>query len=387
MKKRKICVVTGSRADYGHLYWIMKEIQNDSSLKLQVIAGAAHLLKQFGRTVEKIEKDGFSIAYKARMPLATDSPEAVSKSLGIGVDSFAKGLKKLNPDLLVILGDRYEIFAAAQAAMIARIPIAHIHGGESTEGLIDEAIRHSITKMAHLHFAASETYRKHIIQMGEEPNRVFNYGAPGLDHIKKTKALTLQELESCLKIKIHLPLFLVTYHPVTLEGKKSLRSAQELFKALNHFRRGTIIITKSNTDPLGLSINQLIDEYVEKKSRTFAFTSLGQEIYLSLMHHATLLVGNSSSGIIEAPFMGKISINIGDRQKGRLRAKTVIDCPENSGKIKQSIQSGLIRSKKVKPDFLYGKGRASMMIKKEIKYFPLGADLLKKKFYVPAGCR
>ena len=385
MKKRKICVVTGSRADYGHLRWLMEEIRRDSRLKLQLVATGSHLSSSYGRTLNNIQSDGFRVDVKVRILTLDNTPTGVTKALGAAVSGFADVFKRLRPDMVVILGDRYEIFAAAQAAMIARIPIAHIHGGESTEGLIDEAIRHSIGKMSHFHFVSAEPYRKRLIQLGEEPTRVFNYGAPGLDNFAKLPLLSKHELEKTLKLRFQKRIFLVTYHPVTLSGDRRPVVVRALLQALDSFKQVTILITKANADAGGLAINRLLDAYAKKrKDHVFIFTSIGQLKYLSAMKQADLVLGNSSSGLIEAPSLKKPAVNIGERQRGRLRASSVIDCRESKQEIVRAIQKALSPSfqrtlkKTVSP---YGRaGRISFRIKEKLKNVKLDKVLM-KRFY------
>ena len=255
MNKRKICIVTGTRAEYGLLYWLMKEIQGDAALELQVIVTGMHLSPEFGLTYKKIEEDGFTINEKVEMLLSSDTPVGIAKSVGLGVIGFADALARQKPDILVVLGDRFEILSAAQAAMVARIPIAHIHGGETTEGAIDEAIRHAITKMAHFHFTAAEPYRRRIVQLGEAPERVMNYGAPGLDNIKKLKLLNRAAFEKAIKFSLGKMSFLVTYHPVTLSAANPEQSFKELTNALDQFPEAKIIFAKANADTAGRIIN------------------------------------------------------------------------------------------------------------------------------------
>lgn len=388
VSKRKICVVTGTRAEYGLLYWLMKEIQDDPDLELQIVATGMHLSPEFGLTYRIIEQDGFDIDYKVEMLLSGDTPVAIAKSLGLGVIGFADALNQLQPDILVLLGDRFEILAAAQAALIARIPIAHIHGGETTEGVIDEAIRHSITKMSYVHFVAAEPYRRRVIQMGEHPERVINVGAIGLDNVTRLSILSREELEKAIGFQLGERNFLVTYHPVTLKKEGPERAVRELMKALDEFPEAKVIITKSNADTDGRIINQLFDEYAEKwPNRIYLSTSLGQINYLSVLKHVDVVIGNSSSGIIEAPAFGTPTVNLGDRQKGRLKAASVIDCDENAEEITHAIHKAL------SPEFRqslkdmkspYGSGNASVRIKEYLKHMPL-TDGLMKSFYDLCG--
>lgn len=382
--KRKICVVTGTRAEYGLLYWLMKEIQKDPDLELQIIVTGMHLSPEFGLTYKQIEEDGFSINEKIEMLLSSDTPGGIAKSLGLGTIGFADALDRLKPDILVILGDRYEILSAAQAAMIYRIPIAHIHGGEITEGLIDEAIRHSITKMAHIHFTAADIYRKRVIQMGECPDAVFNYGAPGIDNIIKFNLLAKEQLQSELGIDFTNKVFIVTFHPVTLEEGTAEEQFRELLIAFEAFPEVQLIFTKANSDTEGRIINQLIDEYVsQNKNRAKAYTSLGQLRYFSCLKYSSAVVGNSSSGLIEAPFFKVPTINIGDRQKGRLKASSVIDCMPKGNEIIRAISySQTVEFKEVLEDTesLYGSGNTSKRIKEKLKDINLN-NIVKKSFY------
>lgn len=384
MHKRKICIVTGTRADYGLLYWLIKEIQEDTDLELQVIATGMHLSPEFGLTYQKIEEDGFQINEKVEMLLSSDTPIGVTKSIGLGVIGFADALARLKPDVLVVLGDRFEIFAIAQAAMVVGIPIAHIHGGETTEGAIDEAMRHAITKMAHFHFTAAEPYRNRVIQLGETPERVFNYGAPGLDNLKKLVLLKKVAFEKAIDFQLANPSFLVTYHPVTLSNTKPEKSFNELLNAVDRFPEATVIFTKANADTNGRIINHEIDKYAEKNPlRAKVFTSMGQLLYLSAIRNVDIIIGNSSSGILEAPSLKKPTVNIGDRQRGRLKADSVIDCEEKERSIATAIKKGLAPEfKKILRNAKnpYGQGNVSLKIKEYLKKVSL-QNILMKKFY------
>lgn len=384
MKKRKICIVTGSRAEYGLLFWLMKEIQNDPELQLQIIATGMHLSPEFGLTYKQIEEDGFSIDERVEMLLSCDTPVGITKSVGLGVIGFADALSRLKPDILVVLGDRFEILAAALAAMIALIPIAHIHGGETTEGAIDEAIRHAITKMSHFHFTAAAPYRNRVIQLGETPERVLNHGAPGLDNIKKLKLLNKSAFEKAIDFQLGKPTFLITYHPVTLSDKSQETAFQELLKALGQFPEAKMIFTKANADTAGRIINNIIDKFAESHpNRVKAFTSMGQLLYLSALKNADVVIGNSSSGIVEAPAFHKPTVNIGKRQQGRLKADSVIDCDEREQAIVTAIKKALspefkvVLKKTINP---YGSGNASAKIKNYLKKATL-QNILMKKFH------
>ncbi len=340
--KRKICIVTGTRAEYGLLYWLMKEIQADDALELQIIATGAHLSPEFGLTYREIEKDGFRINATVEMLLSSDTPVGVAKSMGIALIGIADAFQRLSPDIVVVLGDRYEILAAAEAAMVANIPIAHIHGGEITEGAIDDSIRHAITKMAHLHFVAAPEYRNRVIQMGENPVHVYDVGAVGIDNIVKMQLMSRHELEESIQFVLGEKYFLVTYHPVTVSNAKHSDALQNLFDALDCFPEYRILFTKSNSDAGGREINRQVDAYADmRKDRVVCCTSLGQLRYLSAMKHAAAVVGNSSSGILEAPVLKASTVNIGDRQKGRLRFPSVIDCAEEKVAIVAAIQKAL----------------------------------------------
>ena len=382
--KRRICVITGTRAEYGLLYWLMKEIQSEEKLELQIIATGMHLSPEFGETFRQIESDGFIINEKIETLLSSDTPIGIVKSIGLGVIGFADAFSRLEPDIIVVLGDRYEILAGAQAAMIMKIPIAHLHGGETTEGAFDEGIRHAITKMANLHFVANDVYCKRVIQLGEAPERVYNYGAIGLDNINKLPLLSLNELMDALDFDLGELSFLVTYHPATLSNMKPEQCMLSLLGALDKFPNAKIIFTKANADTYGRIINKMIEDYVARQShRSTVFTSLGQLRYLSALKHVDAVIGNSSSGLIEAPALRTPTINIGNRQKGRLRASTVIDCAENETDIINAIKTALSSrfrdglSKVVSP---YGEGNSSQRIVSKLKEIDLN-NLLIKKFY------
>lgn len=381
---KKICVVTGTRAEYGLLYWTMKKIKEDDDLTLQIIATGSHLSPEFGYTYQQIEKDGFHIHKKIEILLSSDSEVGVCKSMGLALISFAEAYQELQPDLIVVLGDRFEIHAAVSAAMIHRIPVAHCHGGEITEGAIDESIRHSITKMSHLHFTSTEEYRKRVIQLGEQPNHVFNVGALGVENINKLKLLDREGFEQSIQKKLMPKNILVTYHPVTLEQQSAQQQTQQLLEALDELQNTLIIFTKANADTEGRVINQMIDQYVAQNAeKSIAFDSLGQLRYLSAMQFMDAVVGNSSSGIIEVPYFKIPTINIGNRQKGRIRAKSVIDCEPELSSIQNALQLAF------DPQFIkdiqqqdnpYGSGNSSDIILEEIKKID-PATIIKKSFF------
>lgn len=378
---RKICIITGSRAEYGLLYWLMKEIQADPALQLQVIATGMHLSPEFGLTYKAIEEDGFAIDAKVEMLLSSDTPVGIAKSIGLGIIGFADALERLKPDILLVLGDRYEIFSAVQAALVARIPVSHIAGGDTTEGAFDESIRHSITKMSHLHFVTNEDAARRVRQLGENPDYIFKVGSPGLDNITRLKLPDRQELESSLDFKFKEKNLLVTFHPVTLETQSAEVQFQELLTALDALGPDVgIIFTKPNADTDGRAIIRLMDSYVATHSNARAYVSLGQLRYLSAMSHADAVVGNSSSGLYEAPSFGKPTVNIGDRQKGRLQAASVINCAPVSGEISKAIVRALATdcSGTVNP---YGDGNSSIRIKDRLKQIVEPSVLLKKHFF------
>jgi UDP-hydrolysing UDP-N-acetyl-D-glucosamine 2-epimerase len=386
MVKRKICVVTGSRAEYGLLYWLMKEIQGDSDLQLQVIVTGMHLSPEFGLTYKLIEADGFDIDAKVEMLLSSDTPVGIAKSMGLGLTGFADTLDRLRPDILVLLGDRYEILAAAQAALVARIPIAHIAGGDVTEGAFDEAIRHSITKMAHLHFVTNAESARRVRQLGENPAHIFNVGSPGLDFIKRVKLLDRPELEESLDFKFKENNLLITFHPVTLDMQSAAVQFQELLIALDKLGQNVgIIFTKPNSDTDGRAIIQLMDDYVANHPNARAYTSLGHARYLSAISQVDAVVGNSSSGLYEAPSFGKPTVNIGDRQKGRLEAASVINCAPQADAIEKTIRQALVLdcSSTINP---YGDGNSSIRIKDHLRQVAEPSALLKKHFFDLTGC-
>lgn len=382
--QRKICVVTGSRAEYGLLYWLMKEIQGDADLELQLVVTGMHLSPEFGLTWKQIEQDGFTIQRKVEMLLSSDTPTGIAKSIGLGVIGFADALEALQPDVLLVLGDRFEIFAACQAAMAHRIPIAHIHGGEITEGAVDDAIRHAISKMAHLHFTATEPYRRRVIQLGEQPRHVFNVGAPGLDNIAGLQLLDKAQLEQAIDFKLGKRNLLVTFHPVTLENATASTQFEQLLQALDRFDDCHIIFTLPNADTDGRAIIGMIEQYRQRyPERVASFVSLGTLRYLSTLQFMAAVVGNSSSGIIEAPAFKIGTINIGDRQKGRLCGDSVIHCEPEADAIERALNrlfSEQFQASLQNVENPYGDCGASAKIKTLLKTQPLDG-LLKKSFY------
>jgi UDP-N-acetylglucosamine 2-epimerase (non-hydrolysing)/GDP/UDP-N,N'-diacetylbacillosamine 2-epimerase (hydrolysing) len=381
MSGRRICVVTGSRAEYGLLYWVMKELQGDADLVLQVIATGMHLAPEFGSTYRVIEEDGFTIDAKVEMLLASDTPVGIAKSIGLGVIGFADAFERLHPDLVVLLGDRFEILAAAQAALVARIPVAHIAGGDTTEGAFDEAIRHSITKMSHLHFVTNEEAARRVRQLGEAPDKVYLVGSPGLDHIERLALLDREELSRQLDHAFRQRNLLVTFHPVTLDEQPAERQFEELLTALDALGENVgLFLTRPNADTGGKALFPLIDAFTSSHRNTKAFTSLGQLRYLSLMSQVDAVVGNSSSGLYEAPSFKKPTVNIGDRQRGRLQAGSVLNCPPCADAIEKTIRTAfaLDCQNVVNP---YGDGKSSPRIVRVLKSVADPRALLKKHFF------
>lgn len=381
---KTICVVTGTRAEYGLLKPLLKKIEADEELILKLVVTGMHLSTEFGYTVNEIEEDGFAIDRKIEMLLSADTESAIVKSMGIEMIGFSDYFQDSRPDLIVLLGDRYEILMAAAAAMIFRIPIAHIHGGELTEGVIDEAIRHSITKMSMLHFVTIEEYKKRIIQLGENPDNVFCVGSLGVESIHKIDLLSREKLEDEIKIKFDMPVAMVTYHPVTLEQDTSKEQFERLLKVLDENKEFKFIFTKANSDTDGRVINELIDEFVAKrKDRCVAFASMGQLRYLSSLQYCQVVIGNSSSGIIEVPSFQIPTINIGDRQRGRVQAATLINCGTEEKEIQDAITLAMCQNFREKLSQVknpYDKEGTSDEIVKIIKIFLNKEKSLKKQF-------
>jgi GDP/UDP-N,N'-diacetylbacillosamine 2-epimerase (hydrolysing) len=380
--KRKVCIVTGSRADYGLLRLVMKGISDDPGLTLQVIATGTHLSQNFGMTYKEIEDDGFIIDFKVEILNSLDSPVGIAESMSKGLIGCAKAIESLKPDLVVVLGDRYEIFAAAAAALVARIPIAHLHGGESTIGAFDEAFRHSITKMSQLHFVATDEYRKRVIQLGEDPEKVFLVGGLGVDNLKNIDLLNKVEIERLLGVKFLEKSLLITFHPVTLEDDTAEAQTKELLSALLELSDTTLIFTMPNADTGGLAIMNLIEKFVDSIPHAYLFKSLGQHLYLSCIPYVDGVVGNSSSGLTEVPTFKKGTINVGSRQLGRLTASSVINCEPEQGQIRRAIErlySEEFRAVLADTRNPYGEGGASLKIVDTLR----GCDLngiIQKKF-------
>lgn len=382
---KKICIITSTRADYGLLVPIIEKIKNDKNLKLQLIVTGMHLSPEFGLTYKQIEEDGYEITEKIEILLSSDTAIGISKSMGLTIISFSEAFERIKPDLIIALGDRYEIFSAVSTAHISKIPIAHLYGGETTQGAFDEALRHCISKMSYLHFTSTEEYKKRVIQLGENPNRVFNVGALGIENIKNMKLLSKIELEKQIDFELKDKYALVTFHPVTLEKSTSKTQFQNLLNALEEIQDLKVIFTKTNSDTDGRILNKMIDDFVIKNPEKYkAFTSMGQLKYLSAMKYSCMVIGNSSSGIVEAPSFKIPTINIGDRQKGRIQGETIINTYPCKDDILRSIQIATINIENssyknvINP---YGDGCTSEKIIKEIKNQLEAKINLKKKFY------
>ena len=383
--KKKICVITGSRAEYGLFSPLLKQLRNDRSFQLQIIAAGMHLSSVFGSTFKEIEKDGFLINEKVYMRLGDDSPAGITRSMGAGMIGFAGALKRLAPDLVLVLGDRFEIFAAAAACHTARIPLAHFYGGDLTEGAIDDAFRHCITKMSLLHFVSTEACRRRVIQLGEAPSRVFNIGSLGIDNILNLPLLERAELEKEIGFQMGVRNILVTFHPVTLEAGSAEKQCKEMLNALDSLGDCSLVFTGSNADTEGRIILKLIREYIGKnRGKAAYFASLGAIKYLSVMKYSDMVLGNSSSGIVEAPSFGIPTVNIGDRQKGRVQPGSVINCGPRAVDIRRAIwkaRSPDFRKKCSKIINPYGDGNSAAKAVKRIKEYFACPRVMRKSFY------
>jgi len=380
---RKVCVITGSRAEYGLLRPLMEKVRDDQELVLQVIVTGSHLSAEFGSTLSEIVKDNFEITASVDILNGDDSSLGIARAMGKGLGEIANSLVDIDPDLVVVLGDRYEIFSAVAAALVLGIPVAHLHGGEITVGAFDDALRHSITKMSHLHFVAALEYKERVIQLGENPENVFLVGGLGVDVIKKTKLLEKRMLEQMLDINFEEKSLLITFHPVTLDEISSEFQLRELLSVLSELDKTTLIFTMPNADTGGRALIRILEEYRDKNSNAYLFSSLGQLMYLSCVALVDGVIGNSSSGISEVPSFKKPTINIGDRQKGRLLALSIINCEPN----RESIRSALVEmyssefqsklSEAVNP---YGEGGATERILSVIREVDL-EGISKKVFW------
>lgn len=381
---RKVCVVTGTRAEYGLLSRLMWLIRADHDLTLQIIATNMHLSPEFGLTYKEIEADGFTIDKKVPMPKLADTSNGIVKSMAVELSGIADAYEELRPDLIVLLGDRYEMLIAATAALVYKIPIAHIHGGEITEGAFDDAIRHAITKMSHLHFTSTEEYRRRVIQLGEQPDRVFNVGSLGVENIKKMTLMSKDEIEKSLGFELNKKTVIATYHPVTLTKGNNRIEMDEFLTALDEEKNIRVLFTMPNSDTEGTYISERISEFTTRnRERAIAFTSLGMKRYLSVIKHVAAVIGNSSSGIIEAPSLGIPTLNIGDRQKGRVTCDSIISCYSDKDSIRKGLKKVLSEemaeiAKEVRNP--YEKKKTAQSIFNVIKGCPLN-DLAQKSFY------
>lgn len=379
--RRKICVVTGSRADYGLLYWLMKDIQASPLYELQLVVTGMHLSPEFGLTVNVIEEDGFRIAARVESLLSSDTAIGVTKAVGLGVIGFADVYERLRPDLVLLLGDRFEIFAAAQAALFARVPIAHIGGGDVTEGAFDEAMRHGISKMSHLHFVTNKEAASRLERMGEDPAHIFNVGSPGLDHLHRSHLLDRTTLERELGFQFRERNFMITFHPVTLDMMPSEAQLEMLLGALDQSGPDVgLIFTLPNADTEGRALIQRVEEFVSLRDNARAYPSLGQERYLGTMAIADVVIGNSSSGFYEAPSLRTPTVNIGRRQQGRLKAASVFDCPPEKEAITKAIAQALVFGRQMVEN-PYQRGDCAELIVKELSGIDNYASLTMKHFF------
>ncbi|MFF2796875.1 UDP-N-acetylglucosamine 2-epimerase [Lysinibacillus xylanilyticus] len=372
--KRKICIVTGTRAEYGLLSNLAKQLQKDKEFDLQMVVTGMHLSPEFGSTYKEIENDGFLIDEKIEILLSADSPTGIVKSIGLATVSFADALNRLQPDLIIILGDRFEMLAVAQTALIMLIPIAHIHGGECTFGAYDDAIRHSITKMATWHFTSTESHRKRVIQLGESPDRVYNVGALGIENIANLNLLTRHELFQKLQLDEQRPMFLITYHP---ETNGHINGIYELLKALENYSDVNLVFTKSNADNGGRMINESIQQFVLNHSNAKIFDSLGQLKYLSAVKNADVVIGNSSSGLIEVPYLETPTVNCGNRQEGREHPNSVFNTNMDTENIRNTIEKARKFSNKY--EHIFGDGIVSEKIITVLRSLP--SFSIQKGFY------
>lgn len=381
---KTIMVLTATRAEFGLLNPIIHELIKSVEFDVRVAVTGMHLSPEFGLTYKEIIKEGIEIDKKIEILLSSDTPSAISKSMGVAMIGFADYLDEHKPDALLVLGDRYETLAVCCAAMNARIPIIHLYGGEATEGLIDEAVRHSITKMSYLHLTSTEEYRKRVIQLGEAPERVYTVGSTGVENALNMPLFSKNELEKELRIKLEKPFAVVTFHPVTLENNKAEGQFKEILEAFDANADMDYIFTKANSDSNGRIINKLIDEYAGSKKNAFVFDSLGMKCYLSSLKYAEMVIGNSSSGLVEAPAFGTPTINIGDRQKGRVKAESVVDCEPISEEISRAIQQArqpIFRQRCNKVINPYGNGETTKKVIAAIRNMMANPIDLKKKFY------
>jgi UDP-hydrolysing UDP-N-acetyl-D-glucosamine 2-epimerase len=383
--KRKICAVTGTRAEYGLLVPLLEAIRREPEFQLQLVATGAHLSPEFGLTYREIERDGFPIDRKVEMLLSSDTPVGIAKSIGLAVIGFAEAFDQLQPDLVVLLGDRYELLAAAQAALVARVPVAHIGGGDTTEGAFDEAIRHCITKMAHLHFVTNTDAARRVEQLGEDPANIHNVGSLGIDRILGLPCLSRAELEQTLGLSFHARNLLITFHPATLDLEPAEKQFQELLSALDALgKEFGLIFTMPNADPQSRELILLMREFAQDHPNAAVFPSLGQSRYFSLVRQMDAVVGNSSSGLYEVPSFRKPTVNIGDRQKGRPAASSVLSCAPKREEIREAIRSAMSLDCSAAEN-PYGTGNTAEKIREILKAIPDYRTFLRKQFYPIRG--
>lgn len=379
---KKICVVTGTRAEYGLLRPLIKRIQKDNDLELQIIATGMHLSPEFGLTFKEIEADGFIINEKIEMLLSSDTPVGISKSMGLAMISFAEAFDRLKPDMIVVLGDRYEMLSIASVAVVAGIPIIHLHGGETGAGTIDNMIRHAITKISLLHFTSTESYRKRVIQLGEHPSNVYNVGALGIENIKELNLLSKDDLENDLNFNIDSKTILCTFHPLSLEHNLAQEQFNEILRGFDKIEGLKIIFTKCNSDTGGRIINKMIDNYIfDNLEKSISFSSLGTMRYLSTAKYVKAVVGNSSSGIIEIPSLGTYTLNIGKRQDGRIQSDSIINCKPIEEDVFEKLAYVMERPKLIKVNNPYEKENTSLNIINIIKERMFVNDFSEKEFY------
>jgi len=385
MKKKIISILTATRAEYGLLRPVIKQLLKDETVEVRVVVTGAHLSHEFGLTYKEIEQDGIRIDRKIDIMLSSDSPSAISKTMGIAMMSFADYFAERRPDIFIVLGDRYETLAVCCAAANERIPIAHLYGGEATEGALDESFRHAITKLSYLHFTSTEDYRRRVIQLGESPDRVYNVGSLGVENVLHEPLLPRAELEEILDFSLEKPYAVITYHPVTLEHQTAQKQFVTILNVLEYQQNLSLLFTKANADEGGRVINKMIDSYVEKHNNATAFTSLGTQKYLSAVAYSSVVIGNSSSGIIEVPSLHVPTINIGDRQKGRIQAESIINCEPTEKDFSEKLAYAVSEESQQKAKSCtnpYGEGNTSERICSEIRHFLSHTpDNLKKTFY------
>ena len=383
--QKKICVLTATRAEYGLLRSVIKKLSEDKYFDVKIVATGAHLSPDHGLTYKEIEADGFQIDKKIEILLGSDTPSSISKSMGLAMIGFADYFLESKPDGLIVLGDRYETLAVCIAAMNAQMPIFHLYGGETTEGAIDEAIRHSITKMSYLHFTTTQAYRNRVIQLGERPDRVFAVGATGVENILSESLMSKSELEDSINFRLDKDFAVVTFHPVTLEDSSTESQIKELLSALDYFKNFKFIITKANADANGRIINKYLDDYAKTNKNTIVIDSLGMKRYLSALKYAKLVIGNSSSGIVEVPSFKIPTVNIGDRQKGRIQAKSIINCkPEKEdiiSAIKKALTVEFLLDIQTCENPYQGENSSYKIVKYIKEFFENNKIDLKKKFY------